>query len=238
METKQVTLPVTGMTCANCSLTIERNLRRLSGVEEASVNLATERATVIYDPSLVRQDDFLALIRDIGYDVAIARAELPITGMTCANCATTIERVLRRLEGVVSAHVNLANERASVEYLPGVVSLAAIQQAIRDVGYDVVVAGEGEAAEDVERAAREAEIQDQTRRFWVGAAFTLPLFFLSMARDFGAGHAGSVLCRLGLLRGRLQEPAGRVGEYGCSGGYGLFGRLLLQCGRLAISRHR
>jgi Cu+-exporting ATPase len=72
-----------------------------------------------------------------------------------------------------------------VEYLPGVVSLATIQQAIRDVGYDVVAAGEGEAAEDVERAAREAEISDQTRKFWVGIAFTLPLFVLSMARDFG-----------------------------------------------------
>ena len=188
METKQVTLPVTGMTCANCSLTIERNLKRLGGVENATVNLATEKASVIYDPSVVKEGDFLALIRDIGYDVATAKAELPITGMTCANCATTIERTLKRLDGVVSASANFANERASVEYLPGVVSLAAIQQAIRDVGYDVVVPGEaaeGRAAEDVERAAREAEIADQTRKFWVGVAFSLPLFLLSMARDFG-----------------------------------------------------
>jgi Cu+-exporting ATPase len=185
METKQVNLPVTGMTCANCSLTIERNLKRLDGVESATVNLATEKASVIYDPSIVKEGDFLALIRDIGYDVATAKAELPITGMTCANCASTVERTLKRLDGVVTANVNLANERASVEYLPGVVSLAAIQQAIRDVGYDVVVPGEGESAEDVERAAREAEIRDQTRKFWVGVAFALPLFLLSMGRDFG-----------------------------------------------------
>jgi Cu+-exporting ATPase len=185
METKQVSLPVTGMTCANCSLTIERNLKRLDGVESAAVNLATEKAAVIYDPTVVRESDFLALIRDIGYDVATAKAELPVTGMTCANCALTIERTLKRLDGVVSAGVNLASERASVEYLPGVISLAAIQQAIRDVGYDVIIAGEGEAAEDVERAAREAEIHDQTRKFWVGMALSLPLFLLSMARDFG-----------------------------------------------------
>jgi Cu+-exporting ATPase len=189
-QTKQVTLPVTGMTCANCSLTIERNLKRLSGVESAAVNLATEKASVIYDPAVVKEGDFLALIRDIGYDVATAKADLPITGMMRAggpdaNCAATIERTLKRLDGVVTANVNLANERASVEYLPGVVSLAAIQQAIRDVGYDVVVPGEGEAAEDVERAAREAEIADQTRKFWVGVAFALPLFLLSMGRDFG-----------------------------------------------------
>jgi Cu+-exporting ATPase len=185
MEKKQVSLPVTGMTCANCSLTIERNLKRLDGVENATVNLAAEKASVIYDPSVVKEGDFLALIRDIGYDVATAKVELPITGMTCANCVMTIERTLKRLDGVVAVNVNLANERASVEYLPGEVSLVAIQQAIRDVGYDVVVAGEGEAAEDVERAAREAEIHDQTRKFWVGVAFSLPLFLISMARDLG-----------------------------------------------------
>jgi Cu+-exporting ATPase len=184
-ENKQVTLPVTGMTCANCSLTIERNLRRLDGVQEATVNLATEKASVVYDPSVVGERQFLALIRDIGYDVPTVKVDLPVTGMTCANCALTIERVLRRLDGVVAASVNLASERASVEYLPVVVGLAAIQQAIRDAGYDVVVPGEGQAPEDAERAAREAEVRDQTRKFWVGVAFTLPLFLLSMGRDAG-----------------------------------------------------
>ena len=173
------------MTCANCSLNVERNLKRLEGVDTATVNLATERASVVYDPAGVGEVQCRALIRDIGYDVATAKVELPITGMTCANCSMTVERTLRRLGGVVSANVNLASERASVEYLPGTVTLAAIQQAIRDAGYDVIVAGEGEAAEDVERAARDAEIRDQTRKFWVGVAFTLPLFLLSMGRDFG-----------------------------------------------------
>jgi Cu+-exporting ATPase len=185
MTTKQVSLPVTGMTCANCTLTVERNLKRMDGVTEAAVNLATEKASITYDPAAVTEGQFLALIRDIGYDVPTAKAELPVTGMTCANCAHTIERALGRLGGVVAASANYASERVSVEYLPGVVSLAAIQQAIRDAGYDVVVAAEGEAAEDVERAAREAEIRSQTRKFWVGVAFTLPLFVLSMGRDFG-----------------------------------------------------
>jgi len=99
MTAKQVTLPVTGMTCANCSLTVERNLKRLGGVEVATVNLATERASVTFDPALVGEGEFLALIRDIGYDVPTAKAELPITGMTCANCAQTIERTLGRLKG-------------------------------------------------------------------------------------------------------------------------------------------
>src|SRR5512136_2085551 len=99
MANKRVSLPITGMTCANCSLTIERNLRRVDGVQEASVNLATEKASVVYDPALVNEGKFLALIRDIGYDVPTARVGLPITGMTCANCALTIERALKRLDG-------------------------------------------------------------------------------------------------------------------------------------------
>ncbi|MGD8904822.1 MAG: heavy metal translocating P-type ATPase, partial [Anaerolineae bacterium] len=185
MTEKQVSLPVTGMTCANCSLTVERNLKRMEGVTEASVNLATEKASISFDPASVTEGQFLALIRDIGYDVPTAKAELPVTGMTCANCARTIERALGRLGGVVAVDANYAIERASVEYLPGVVSLATIQQAIRDAGYDVIVAAEGEAPEDVERAAREAEIQSQTRKFWAGVVFTLPLFLLSMGRDFG-----------------------------------------------------
>jgi Cu+-exporting ATPase len=185
MTTKQVNLSVTGMTCANCSLTVERNLKRMDGVTEASVNLATEKASITYDADSVTEGQFLALIRDIGYDVPTAKAELPITGMSCANCARTIERALSRLGGVVSVSANFASERAWVEYLPGVVSLAAIQQAVRDAGYDVIVTSEGEDAEDVERAAREAEIRSQTRKFWVGVAFTLPLFLLSMGRDFG-----------------------------------------------------
>jgi len=178
-------LPVTGMTCANCSLTIERNLLRLDGVREASVNLALERASVVYDPSLVGEEKLLALIRDIGYDVPTVKVDLAVTGMTCANCARTIERALSRLDGVASASVNLASERVSVEYLPGYVTLATIQQAIRDAGYGIVLVGEGESAEDVERTAREAEVRDQTRKFWIGAAFSLPLFLLSMARDLG-----------------------------------------------------
>jgi Cu+-exporting ATPase len=182
---KQLSLPVTGMTCANCSLTVERNLKRLDGVQDAAVNLSSERASVTYDPATVGERDFLALIRDIGYDVPTAKAQLPVTGMTCANCASTVERSLTRLDGVVSANASFASERVSVEYLPGVTGLSAIRQAVRDSGYDVVLAGEGEAAEDVERAAREAQIRDQSLKFWVGVAFTLPLFLLSMGRDFG-----------------------------------------------------
>jgi Cu+-exporting ATPase len=185
MAEKQITLPITGMHCANCSSTIERNLKKLDGISGANVNYATEKATVTFDPSVLGEDAIIGKIEDVGYGVTMARVELPITGMTCANCAATIERTLnKKVPGVVAANVNFATEKATVEYIPGRVARADMVAAIQRAGYGVVEA-EADHLEDVEQAAREAEIRDQTRKFWVGVLFSLPLFLLSMARDFG-----------------------------------------------------
>jgi len=182
MAKKEVTLPITGMTCANCAFTIERNLNKVEGVE-ARVNFASERAKVIFDPEMVKGGDLLALVEELGYGVATAHVELPIKGMTCANCAQTIERALNRLEGVVKADVNFASERASVEYVPALVSLEEIKKAVVDVGYEVIeLAGE---PEDAEAKAREAEIARQRRLLIVGLIFTIPAFLLAMTVDLG-----------------------------------------------------
>ncbi len=189
MATTEITVPITGISCANCVNTIERDLRRLEGISEVAVNLATERARIAFDKSQVNERRIIEQIRASGYEVPVARLELPVTGMTCANCAATIERNLnRRVPGVVQAAVNLATERATVEYIPGTAGRAAIVKAIEDAGYGVLEVERGEV-EDVERAARELEASRQKRKFLVGVAFTLPLFALSMARDFGLlGH--------------------------------------------------
>ncbi len=189
MATTVITVPITGINCANCVNTIERDLRDLEGVSEVSVNLANERAKVAFEKSRVSERQIIEQIRASGYEVPVARLELPVTGMTCANCAATIERTLnRRTPGVVQATVNLATERASVEYIPGATGRAAIVKAIEDAGYGVLEAERGEV-EDVERVAREREAARQKRKFLIGVAFTLPLFALSMLRDFGLlGH--------------------------------------------------
>jgi len=173
------------MHCANCSATIERGLKKLDGVAQVNVNYATEKATIAFDPTVLNIDAIIGKIEDVGYGVATAKVELPITGMTCANCAATIERTLnKKVPGIVNATVNFATEKASVEYIPGLVSRADMIAAIERAGYGVVEAEAGEL-EDAEQAARDAEIRDQTRKFWTGVAFSLPLFLLSMARDFG-----------------------------------------------------
>jgi len=182
----RLTLPITGMTCANCAFTVERSLKKADGVSDVAVNFATEQATVVLDPALLKPADLVQRVRDAGYGVVTARVELPITGMTCANCAATVERTLnRKVDGIVQANVNFATERATVEYIPGVASVAAMIRAIEKAGYGVVQAAAQKQMDDVEAQARQAEIADQTRKFWVGVAFALPLFLLSMARDFG-----------------------------------------------------
>ncbi len=180
---KQITLPVTGMTCANCVATIEKGLKKLDGVAVATVNLATERATVTYDGAKLKEADLIDRVRLVGYDVPTATMELAITGMTCANCVQTVEKGLKKLGGIVDASVNLATEKALVTYVPGQVTRRDMVKQVERIGYGVVEAASGEEPEDAERAARVAEVRRQTRLLIVGILFSLPLFLLSMARD-------------------------------------------------------
>ena len=110
---------------------------------------------------------------------------IPITGMSCANCALAIERTVKKLPGVVNASVNFASERASVEYMPSVTGIDEMIQAIEKAGYGAIRPDDALEGEDAELQARRAEIKDQTAKFLVGLAFTIPLFILSMGRDFG-----------------------------------------------------
>ena len=186
MSEQRVTFPITGMHCANCVATVERSLKKAEGVADVAVNFATEQATVTFDPTLVKPAELVHQVEDAGYGVVTARVELPITGMTCANCAATVERTLnRKVPGVVQANVNFASERATVEYVPGAASVADMIRAVEAAGYGVVQAAAQDQLEDVEAQARQAEIADQTLKFWVGVIFALPLFLTSMARDFG-----------------------------------------------------
>jgi Cu+-exporting ATPase len=190
MSTTQITLPVIGMTCANCVAAVERNAKKVAGVSEAVVNFGTEKAAITYDPDQTTLQAIIERIAKAGYQVPVAVTELPITGMTCANCVNTVERALnKKVPGILEATVNFATEKATVKYVPGTVSRADMAAAIERAGYGVVTASSEEELVDAEKLAREREIQDQTRKLWAGVIFTIPLFLFSMARDFGlVGH--------------------------------------------------
>ena len=178
---QQLTLPILGITCANCATTIERNAQKVEGVASATVNLSTDKVQVSYDPQVTTLPAIIERIERAGYRVPLATLDLPITGMTCANCVTTVERTLnKKVPGVVEATVNFATEKATISYVPGVVTQADIIAAIERAGYGVVQAG-GDRAEavDVEAVARTAELGRQTRQLVVGLFFTGLLFFIA-----------------------------------------------------------
>jgi Cu+-exporting ATPase len=182
-EQKHITLPILGMTCANCVATVERNLKKVDGVETANVNLSSERAAVSYDPDKATLPDFIARVEQAGYEVAMGEASLKIKNLTDTADVKRLEKALHGLEGVIEANVNLATEKAQVRYVPTIVSQNELRRLIRSAGFDTL--DEGLPVEDAEAKARQEEIVQQRRLLIVGLVFTIPLFILSMGRDMG-----------------------------------------------------
>lgn len=168
------------MTCAACVNRVERGLKKVEGVEAASVNLATESATVAYDPATTTPQALIEKIQEVGYTPVVAEVELGVTGMTCAACVNRVERALKKLDGVLEARVNLATERAHVTYLPASTGLAQFKRAIRAAGYGVLELGTGQERADLEREARARELASLRRALLVAAVFALPLFLIAM----------------------------------------------------------
>lgn len=182
---KTINLPIIGMTCAACVNVVEKSISKGDGVAAVEVSLGTERAKVSYDANQTNQRDLATRVQRIGYDVVKTRIDLPITGMTCASCVSVVEKAINKLDGVLNAEVSLGTETANIEYVAGSLTRRDIVQQVEKVGYGVVAVGAGETVEDAEEAAKRAEIEKQKRLFIIGAIFTLPLFIVSMARDFG-----------------------------------------------------
>jgi Cu+-exporting ATPase len=180
-EEKQVILPITGMTCANCVATVERNLKKEKGVKIANVNLSSERATVEYDPAISPLSTLIARVNKAGYGVATGEADLLVKRMSDDNDARRIERVINKIDGVLEVAVSITTEHAKVRYIPTIVSQADLRKAIKSAGFEVIETG-GEA-EDAEQIARQREIDQQRHLLIIGLIFTVPLFILSMVRD-------------------------------------------------------
>jgi len=132
---EEIRFAVEGMTCASCVGRVERVLKKQHGVLEATVNLATEQASVALAPGDADLEALLTAVDDAGYTVGRERLELRIEGMTCASCVSRVERVLKKLPGVLNATVNLATERAVIDYLPATVDQGRLKAAVRDAGY-------------------------------------------------------------------------------------------------------
>jgi len=168
---------IQGMTCASCSTRVEKALKQLPGVTDATVNLATETATVSGDTDL---ESVQRAIEKAGFSVPTDSVKLDISGMTCATCSARVEKALARVPGVFEASVNLATEQASVKLAQGT-SAAALIAAVERAGYGAQLpAPSGEAA-----AAPVRTLPD----WWpvaLAMVLSLPLVLPMAASLFGA----------------------------------------------------
>jgi len=186
VATLEVQLPIGGMTCASCVRRVERALAKVAGVQAAGVNLATERATVTYDPAQVTMPQLRVAVESAGYTVPLAEATLPIEGMTCASCVRRVEKALTKLPGVETVGVNLATEQATVRFNPAMVGRGEFQQAVERAGYGLRPAATpttdaaARPAGDAEAARRQRDLTDLRNKF----AFSLAAGVLIMGGMF------------------------------------------------------
>lgn len=173
---KEIDFQITGMTCAACAGRIEKELNRLEGVEDASVNLALETSHIIYETEQLTPDDLKRKVQSLGYDVVMEQAEFDIEGMTCAACANRIEKKINRMDGVDHGSVNFALETLQVTYHPGQTSANDIKDAVQSIGYSLIEP-DADQAEEGKKDHRQAAIEKQTARFLFSMILSLPLLW-------------------------------------------------------------
>jgi len=175
-KSERVHIPITGMTCTTCAATVKKGLAKVPGVKRAEVNFASEKASVEYDPSRVDLSQIKNAISRSGYGTATKKSIFPVSGMTCASCVSRVEQALSSVPGVVSVNVNLASEKATVEYIEGT-EIASLQWAVKEAGYEL--GSEAETLEDVTTAAQR-EIRNLRNRFILAAVLGLTILALSL----------------------------------------------------------
>jgi Cu+-exporting ATPase len=167
------------MHCATCADTVKEALESLEGIEGARVNLATEKATFVYDPKAVSMDDVEKIIKESGYDLARDEISLTIGGMHCATCAISVQDALKELPGVRDARVNFALGKATVDYDSSMASESDMKKAVEESGYKVLEV-QGVMAE---QAARAEELKEIWNTLVFAALLSVPVAAISMTYD-------------------------------------------------------
>lgn len=182
MATDQLTkktLNIDGMHCASCVSAVEKALSKVDGVDEASVNLATETATVSYDENKAGEEEFRKAVEDAGYAVADERSEsrmLKIDGMHCAGCVNSVEQSLRKLDGVTEVNVNLASESAKVSY-NGNLTTDDFAEAVEQAGYSLIreESESGQTKAEAKKQREQEKLDKAYSRMWWSWGLTIPI---------------------------------------------------------------
>lgn len=194
LENQTLTLPVKGMSCASCAARIEKKVGAMQGVRLATVNFGAEQASIEFDPIQTSPEKIVETIQKIGFEVSAVKTTFPVEGMSCASCVSRVEKKLNSLEGVVAVQVNLASERATVEYLESRVGLRDFAAALEEVGYHVStdVQIDGISMQEHEEQRHQREYRTLQLKFGV----SLVLAGLIMAISMGGWIANPTTAHL------------------------------------------
>lgn len=180
---KKVILPITGMTCANCVATVERNVKKLDGVDEAVVNLVTEKATISFDQERMNVVNIVERIEKAGYGVAEVEIDFALPQLSDSTDALRLENSLQQVEGIRRVTANVTLAKVKIHYIPTIISANEISRRINALGFKVILVDDD--VEDAETSARKRESRQQKILLTIGVVLTLPIFLLSMSRDIG-----------------------------------------------------
>ena len=160
-------LTIEGMTCASCAQSVEKATKKLPGMQEASVNLATEKLKVNFDENVLSIKEIQDAVEDAGYKAItdVVKKNFIINGMTCASCVQSVEKATRKLDGVIESNVNMATEKMVIQYDPSIVTVADIKNAVADAGYEAQEDVEAGNSVDEDREKKEQHIKEMWRRF-------------------------------------------------------------------------
>lgn len=173
-KVSKTTLKLEGMTCASCAQRIEKALDNSKGVNSAKVNFASEKAYIEFDPSLINKKTLATVVKNTGYDVKEIKEKISfkIGGMTCASCASTVEKALNKAEGVYSASVNIASEKAVVSYDPDRLTKNSFEKIVSNTGYELLSFEDEEVMEENEDQKKVEQAKKKMMGVW---AFTIPI---------------------------------------------------------------
>lgn len=185
---KKVSLPVTGMSCVNCAANIERNVKKLNGIEDANVDFSGEKLNVIFDPGRLKEADIIECIQKIGFGVASGKVEIPLENLTDQNEAIILERRLEGRDGILHVTANVATSSLMVEFIPGISGVAEILQVIQESGFKPISSDPEEIQEDSEDSARQKYLARQKRLMAGSLALALPMILYHMLHSLNIIH--------------------------------------------------
>ncbi len=179
----KLTLPITGMDCANCAAAVERNIKKVPGIEDINVNFSTEKATFISRDGERAIQEVIGRVQQAGYDIAVGELEILVEGLETDQDSLILEKAFKDKTGITSLLVNWVAGKILIKYIPTLIEWSDMRNLILKAGFPEAVISYGD--QDVEEQARQKEINKHKKELWLGLFFTIPLFLLSMARDFG-----------------------------------------------------